>query len=259
MVVRRKSIMVIEDSSTVQQIVSGYLGKYGYFVILAPTVENALRHSPGEDVHVAIVDLILPGIGGLAGISFLREKWPNIGIVAMSGGNEMVQADTMLAAARKVGAHRILKKPFGETDLIGIVNGLIEQGFGDEVRKDRILVVEDSRTVRLFIARTLGEAGYEVLEAGTMEEALDSPEILSVDLIMTDIFMPGKGGIEGIRTIKENWPHVPILAMSGGVAGGVHRDDALAAARKIGANATIPKPFGAPDLLDVVRRLLDPS
>lgn len=255
---RKKSILVIEDSTTVQAIVAKSLQKLDYFVVLTPSVEDALKQPVNDDIHVALVDMILPGIGGLAGIPLLRERWPDMGIVAMSAGNQMMGADTVLGAARKVGAHRILKKPFSETDLVGAVNGLVDQGFGEEERSDRVLVIEDSRTIRMLISKILTGKGYDVVEAESMEEALESPEILSVDLIITDIFMPGLGGIAGIQEIKKNWPHVPIIAISGSLEAGEHGEKALAAARKIGANMAMKKPFKPEELLNSVGRLLDP-
>lgn len=256
--INRKAILVVEDSATVQKVIATSLNKQKHLVIQALSMEDALRHPKSASVNVAIVDLILPGIGGIAGIGLLRERWPEVGIVAMSGGNEVMGADNLLTTARKVGAHRILKKPFAEEELISLINGLLEQGFGEEDRKDRILVIDDSRTIRKLMTKFLTEAGYAVVEAESMEEALESPDILSVDVIVTDIFMPGLGGIAGIQEIKRNWPHVPVIAVSGSLEAGEHGEKALMAARKIGANMALKKPFKPEDLVGAVVRLIDP-
>lgn len=250
---KRKQILVVEDSHTVQEIISRILHKHGFQVIASPTVEDAMRWPPTQSMNVVLVDLVLPGMGGLAGISLIREHWPDIGVVAMSGASD---ADAMLGKARRAGAHRLLRKPFTEEQLLAVARGLVDEGFGEPDRKERVLIIEDSRTVRMIITKALTTAGYAVAEAGSMEDALGATSIMSVDLIVSDIFLPGKGGIEGILEIRANWPQVPILAISGGEGNKDHRDDALAAARKIGANATLRKPFGAEDLVRTVKGLL---
>jgi CheY-like chemotaxis protein len=250
---KRKRILVIEDSHTVQEIIVRILHKRGWQVVASPSVEDALHWPLAQVMNVVLVDLILPGMGGLAGIPVIRGRWPDIGVVAMSGSAD---AEAMLGKARKAGAHRLLRKPFSENDLLLAVGELVEEGFGEPDRRERILLIEDSRTVRMFLNKALTAAGYAVVEAGSMEDALGSTSIMSVDLIVSDIFLPGKGGIEGILEIRANWPDVPVIAISGGEGNKDFREDALAAARKIGCAATLRKPFTPDDLIATVRGLL---
>ncbi len=253
-----KSVIVVEDSSTVQKIITHSLSEAGFEVVTYPSINDVLEMPPEGCMHVAIVDLILPGIGGITGIPLLREKWPDIGVIAMTSGSELMNADTLLTTARKVGAHRILRKPFAEPELLESVGDLVAHGFGDDERDRRILVVEDSRTMRKFVKRALRHAEYDVLEAGSMEEALEAPDILGVDLIITDIFMPGRGGVELIIEVRKNWPDVPIIAMSGGYGkDGDNLENALSAALKVGANAALNKPFTEPQLINAVEQLID--
>lgn len=252
------NVLVIDDSSAVRKLLAGFL--FGHFdqVFTAESVEEGLERFSKMDIHVIVLDLIMPGIGGVAGIALLREAWSTVGIIAISGGTAGIGAGTMLGAARKIGAHRVLKKPFSRDELLGAVSELLRQGFGEDERPPRVLLVDDSRTIRTLISKALANSGYITFEAGTMEDALMSPSIVSVDLIITDIFMPGKGGIEGIIEIRENWPDVPIIAMSSGVGHGTRQHDALAAAEKVGANAVLKKPFSEPELLNAIHAIIPP-
>lgn len=242
-----KLIGVIDDSGTVRDIIGAQLCDLGYGPVLTDSIEQALDNSEKIDFRAFLVDLILPGLSGVEGIPMIKAKWPDAGIVAISAGG-----DEALVSARRAGAHRVLRKPFVKDTLSETLDGLLAS-LDD---KETILVVEDSRTVRRFVCMVLRKAGYHVLEAGSMEDALASPHILSVDLVLTDIFMPGLGGIAGIQRIRSNWPHVPIIAMSGDFGDDAQKDNALAAARKIGANAALRKPFGIDHLLTVVARVL---
>ncbi len=90
-----------------------------------------------------------------------------------------------------------------------------------------------------------------------MEEAFERVDIAHVDVVITDIFMPGMGGLKGMKSIKATWPRVKILAMSAGIEDRVSDTDALNATRRLGVDAQISKPFSADDLGHLVGMLTD--
>lgn len=120
-----------------------------------------------------------------------------------------------------------------------------------------ILVVDDQKELRTVARRVLTEAGYEVAEAEDGDAALAAFRAQPPALVITDIIMPGKAGIEVIATMKRERPEVKVLAISGG--GRTHVVDLLAIARKAGADAALEKPFRKSDLLARVAELLGPQ
>ena len=78
----------------------------------------------------------------------------------------------------------------------------------------RILVVDDEATIRHVIRATLEMEGHEITEAGDGKVALECVHNEIPDLIITDIIMPVKEGIETIFEIRERYPRVRIIAMS---------------------------------------------
>ena len=120
-----------------------------------------------------------------------------------------------------------------------------------------ILVVDDQKELRTVVRRVLTEANYEVAEAEDGEAALAAFRASPPALVITDIIMPGKEGIEVIATMKRERPEVKVLAISGG--GRTHVMDFLAIARKAGADAALEKPFRKSDLLARVVELLGPQ
>lgn len=117
-----------------------------------------------------------------------------------------------------------------------------------------ILVVDDHKELRAVIEWALTEAGYEVVEAGDGDAALAAFRARPPVLVITDIIMPEKTGIEIIATMKHEHPEVKVLAISGG--GRTHVMDFLAIAREKGADAVLEKPFRKSDLLARVAELL---
>ena len=115
---------------------------------------------------------------------------------------------------------------------------------------DRILVVDDNADMRASLRNLLLLLGYEVETAADGNQALAAQRAKAFALVITDIFMAGKEGMETIAAFKREWPLVRVIAMSGG--GTRAKNDYLAVAKAIGADATLHKPFS----LDTLKLVL---
>lgn len=119
----------------------------------------------------------------------------------------------------------------------------------------RILVVDDEESVRDMVKAMIEPAGYDVIEAGNGAEACDACKEAPVDLIITDIVMPEKNGIDLIMDVKKEYPDIPVIAISGG--GGITgRYDYLEIAKLVGAENILKKPFAMADLRSAVDNIL---
>ena len=114
----------------------------------------------------------------------------------------------------------------------------------------KILVIDDSEDIRILLHEALQAAGHSVVEAADGEEGLRSYREHCPDLVITDIVMPNKEGLETIMELRRESPGVKIVAMSGGTRGMVI--SFLPAAKKLGADYTLPKPFSLAELQAVV-------
>ena len=120
--------------------------------------------------------------------------------------------------------------------------------------KDQILVIEDDCAVRELILQTLSKAGYQVITAGDGVEGLNLFRERNPDLVITDIVMPQKEGLQTIIELRQQAPGVKVIAMSSG--GRYCNTDYLKLARKFGARRTVTKPFMRDEMLAVVREVL---
>ncbi|MEJ2170349.1 MAG: response regulator [Desulfobacterales bacterium] len=117
-----------------------------------------------------------------------------------------------------------------------------------------ILLIDDEAPFRSVIKQVLQNAGYDVVEAADGAEGIRYFHEKPADMIITDIIMPEKEGIETIIELKEAYPAVKMIAMSGGGWYGTDIDFDMA--KKLGAH-TLDKPFALQELLDVVNELLN--
>jgi CheY-like chemotaxis protein len=123
---------------------------------------------------------------------------------------------------------------------------------GDET----ILVVEDEDGVRAFASEILTELGYKVHDFGNPEEAWEFCESKDrdLDLILTDVIMPGTSGADLVERLKRTYPETPAVFMSG------HTDDFIVHHGVLDEGVEfLPKPFSPQELSSRIRKLLDIS
>ncbi|KAA3657385.1 MAG: response regulator [Calditrichaeota bacterium] len=118
----------------------------------------------------------------------------------------------------------------------------------------RILIIEDDEDIRIMLQKILEREHYETEVASNGKEGLELYKATPFDLVITDIVMPEKEGIETITELRKMQPDVKIIAMSGGGHGGV--ESYLHMAKLFGAQRTIAKPFQRTELLDVIHDVL---
>jgi len=244
-------VLIIDDSPTVTRIAGDMLMANNFRAVTAGSFEDVFENGFVRDVSAVLTDIILPGMSGIEGIARIRTMEPDIGVVAMSAGDASTDPMYLLKAARGAGADAVLKKPFQEDELVATMRGVIESA-----AKKHILVIDDSRTVCRAVSGMLPESRYTVQTADSFEQAITSHDIVGVDAVVTDIFMPGIGGIEAIRGIKNNWPQVKIIAMSGGFDKQMGSGRALEAAEKVGADGVLAKPFTGMVLQEAISNAL---
>jgi len=123
-------------------------------------------------------------------------------------------------------------------------------------RPETILLVEDDERIRALTAEVLQIEGYGVVEAGDAESALQTLKMdkLHIDLLLTDVVLPGRSGRELARAILRTRPAVPVIFMSG------YEESAVTHDGLGGFNAPyLQKPFSLDVLVRTIQQALDPS
>ena len=118
-----------------------------------------------------------------------------------------------------------------------------------------ILLIDDDDLFRGMIRATLQERGHTVTEARNGKEGLALHDLVPADLVLTDLIMPEKEGIETIVELRKKNSGVKVIAMSGG--GRVSATDYLKIARQVGAQQVLTKPFSSDELELAIGHLLN--
>ncbi len=247
--------LILEDSQTQAKIIAKMIEAEGWSTVHVDTMRDACDSLTQMSAQALFLDVFVGAHNTLLHVDRFRKLAPNVPIVLMTAGAGHEAIEETLKNARKTGADYVLRKPFTEALLKDVLDSLAKDAAGGKRRK-HVLVIDDSQTVRTIATRALEGAGYRVSQADSMEEAFNNVDIAHVDLVLCDVFMPGMGGLVGMRTIKATWPRVTIISMSAGIEHKVSEQDALNATRKFGVDAQIAKPFTAEDLVDLTGAML---
>jgi CheY-like chemotaxis protein len=118
----------------------------------------------------------------------------------------------------------------------------------------RILLIEDDQAQREILRLILEKLGHSVLEAADGDAGLVLFGQQGADLILTDLIMPRKEGLETIQEFRQSYPAVKIIAMSGGARVGAN--DYLGVAQRFGATRVLAKPFTREALMEAIAAAL---
>lgn len=116
-----------------------------------------------------------------------------------------------------------------------------------------VLVVDDDDDLRDSLKSLLEREGHNVSTASNGSDAVSIFRSEPTDLIITDIIMPEKGGLEFIIELRQEFPDVKIIAISGG--GRIGAKDYLQLAKAVGANSILAKPFSRTEILDSIKKV----
>ena len=120
-----------------------------------------------------------------------------------------------------------------------------------------VLVVEDNEAYRTLIAEVFTTAGFEVVVAPNGRRVATILSERRIDLVITDLSMPERDGIETMTELRYSHPNLPVIAISGDVP--LNRDLYLALAEKLGASRILAKPFKMEQLLTAAREAIAAS
>ncbi len=116
----------------------------------------------------------------------------------------------------------------------------------------QILIIEDEPAVRHLLGRALADDGYAVTALGTAREALRAVQDVDFEVIIVDMSLPDADGIDVVRQIHSDVPHVQVLAISGMMVADLPR-----AVRSAGAAATLMKPTTGGKVRQAIHQLLE--
>ena len=249
---KEKKILIIDDERAVREMLELAFTKVGYSVRSTSSAEEALEILRQESFPVMFIDLGLEKMNGFELCEIIRHDNPSAIIYAITGYAGLFGEHEFNAA----GFDGCFGKPFRIGKIYEIAKesfDRLEQVAGRKTVR-RILIADDDDKFRKMLRKMLEFDGYEVGEAADGNEAVARYAEQPFDLVITDLIMPGKAGIESIVDIKNIDPAARFIAISG--ANWYGADAEFEIAKTLEAQ-TLRKPFARQTLLDAIQQIMN--
>jgi CheY-like chemotaxis protein len=120
------SILVVDDEDQIRRLIREVLEQAGYHVTEARDGMEALQQYRLAPADLVIMDILMPAQDGLETTTALRREFPNVKVIAITGGSDMIGILSFLDVAKMLGAHSTLQKPFEMKTLLDTVQAELQ-------------------------------------------------------------------------------------------------------------------------------------
>jgi PAS domain S-box-containing protein len=226
-----ETILVVEDDDDVRSTVIEMLSELGYRVLRAKDATSGLAIvESGVPIDLLFTDVVMPGpLQSREMAKRAQERLPGLVVLFTSGYTE----NSIVHGGRLDETVELLSKPYSREDLAHRIRACLDRGGCQETASDAIeknpqkerrrlsvLLVEDEVLIRMAAQDMVSDLGHAVHDAGTAPEALAILQDTSIDVMITDIGLPGVSGTSLVAEVQKRWPATRIVIASGMVDAG---------------------------------------
>lgn len=249
-------ILIVDDDGIVRDALSIFLLREGHQVVAVADGVDGVRAFKAESPDLVLLDRALPGLSGSGVFEEIRKVSKAVPIIVLTGHDDPEEGRIYI----KHGAAAFLSKGDGLSKVLIEIDRILGPAARPSAapavaaasRPALILIAEDDEGMRNVLGRCLSEAGYRVITApdGLAAERLAREN--KPDLVLLDIFMPGRGGVEVLETLSRELPGTGVMMISGNDDEDIAKDCLLK-----GAFDYVPKPPNLAALEELIKcRLL---
>ena len=221
------TVVLVEDDPIVRQSMHDQLDELGLDVLDAMDVEHATELCVTQNPRLLVTDVLMPRMTGTTLAALVRGRLPDLRVLFVSGDpGGGLDLDALPAGTR------FLWKPFGREALGSALRALLieptarrapESGVVElappsvviPARPRKVLVVEDDPSSRDGLRKLLEQTGYAVIAVGSAAEALSVAGREPIDILLTDMRLPGESGDELAAEMQRRQPGIPVIYLSG--------------------------------------------
>jgi len=264
-----RRVLCVDDEDDILEVVRLCLELGGLKVFGCHGGREAIERIPSIWPDLILLDVMMPGMDGPATFLEMQKRLPgeNIPVVFMTARVRSTETEEYL----RLGASAVVAKPFDPATLCSDIERIwldIQDKRARALRATpavspargalmgNILLVDDDIDFAEALSQQISSAGYAVQSISDSEEAvaacLSDDLVVSPDVIIVDLYMPRRDGIQVIAALRQAGVKTPIIAISGG--GSIRFTKMLEVAKVLGANDSLAKPFAASELLGLLAK-----
>ena len=234
------TILVVDDNEDLLETFAMILKRRGFSVETAENGLSAVDKFKKHNFDVALMDIVMPEMNGVEAFRQIKEMHPEATIILMTAYSD----EALIQLARDEGARHIVHKPIKIERLIELIK---------EVASDQpILIIDDDADICDSLTKVLEQQGYDVLTAGSGEEAIAIAQEKACQMAFIDVKLPNIDGLETLLRLKEINSDIITIMMTG------FRNEvkeALDKAQAASAITCLYKPFDPAEASNIVRKI----
>jgi len=234
------TVLVVDDNEDLLETFAMILKRRGFSVQTADNGVSAVDRFKEQNFDVTLMDIVMPEMNGVEAFKKIKEIQPGASIILMTAYSE----EELIQTAKDEGASQIIHKPIRIDQLIELIN--------EAAASQPILVVDDDADICETLTKVLELQGYEVLTAGSGEEAVIISQEKACQMAFIDVKLPNIDGLETLLRLKEINPDILTIMMTG------FRNEvkeALDKAQAASAITCLYKPFDPTQAADIVKKI----
>ena len=236
----KMTILVVDDNQDLLETFAMILKRRGYDVQTAVDGLSAVNKFKEQNFDVTLMDIVMPEMNGVDAFKKIKEIQPEAPIILMTAYSD----EELIQNARNEGVCQIIHKPIRIDQLIELIN--------ETAGSQPILVVDDDADICETLTKILELQGYNVLTAGSGEEAVSMSKRKTCQIAFIDVKLPNIDGLETLLRLKEINPDILVIMMTG------FRNEVKEALDKAEAASAITclyKPFDPIEATDIVNKI----
>ncbi len=234
----KMNVLIVDDDAAVLETLRDIFEDRGYRVVCCSSGSAAIERVKKEFFDLMLSDIRMPGINGVETFFEVKKISPNTAVIMMTG----FSIEDMVKKAMEGGVCAFVYKPFDMDNVLAIVEQI--------EKKAVVLFVDDHPESVMGLEKVLQNRGQKVLTAVSAEEALAVLKNNHVDIIFLDVVMPGIGGMEALKRIKQLYPAMRVVMITGNSV-----EQELERAIGEGAYTCLCKPFNIKKVMDLILEL----
>lgn len=211
-------LLLVDDEVDFLDAASRALARRGFEVSKAPDAVAALEILEHQLIEVAVLDVKMPGMDGVQLFKQIQTRWPMIAVIMLTGHATIQQAFT----TSRDGVFDYLPKPFDFDDLAALCRRAADHRREKassvptaEHETVKVLIVDDEPEFLATMKKVLSRRDMEVTTASSGDEALEAIGQSPPFVVVLDLRMPGMHGLDVLHSIKESYPDIEVILLTG--------------------------------------------
>ncbi len=255
-----ETVLVVEDDDDVRATVVELVAELGYRVLRAKDAASGLAIlESGVPIDLLFTDVVMPGpMQSREMARRAQERHPGIAVLFTSGYTE----NSIVHGGRLDDNVDLLSKPYTQEELAHRLRACLDRRDGmarptptrgakdgEKPASLNVLLVEDDVHIRQVTAEMLADLGHAGFQAGSVQEALELLETNPIQVLITDIGLPGASGTSLVSQVHRRWPAIRIIVASGLAGPGTSVQSDFG-----GDLVFLTKPYGSADIRRILQR-----